>query len=472
MGTFDEDAVRLKLDGEEIPIVEDYSVHAGVLEVPAQFQITLGHGGLFRHLIAKYGPCTPFTLFIRDHQVQVGETDGGSLAGATATIMQIAGRDSLARLVDTELLDERTFAQKSFADLVKIALEAVGLGDRPLVFDNSANRKAITGREALQLEKKTIAVLTEIGKLGDGLGVEVAETIKGEAGHTYWDVLQPQFRRAGLFLFSTHDGGFVLGRPNGAQQPTTRILRRRGNDNNQVSVLGRPDWHHSVVRRYSEAIVIGRAGGGKHGRSEVLGRYIDEEMVAILNRNPADRADGGKRRKPKVIRDSHVSTPDQANALARRVIAESRRSAWHLSYTVAGHSAPAIGGGRAVWQPDTVVEVIDDELGIEGPMYVESVAFSRRPETTTVLNLMRLEDLVYAEDVPQKLRHKRGVVPPKDPPQPFVIPWTTDPDIAERIKILVASQRLSDQGDPFAVLAPIDKPLIDNPEARRVLIPK
>jgi prophage tail gpP-like protein len=54
---------------------------------------------------------------------------------------------------------------------------------------------------------------------------------------------------------------------------------------------------------------------------------------------------------------------------------------------------------RAVWAPDTVVRVLDDEHGISGDFWIEGVTFrgSSSHGTTTELTLMRPEDLVFGE---------------------------------------------------------------------------
>jgi hypothetical protein len=88
-----------------------------------------------------------------------------------------------------------------------------------------------------------------------------------------------------------------------------------------------------------------------------------------------------------------------------------------------------------IWQPDTVVDVVDDELGVEGPMYVESVKFRRTPHTETELHLMRIEDLEFAEEAPDakkkpKLVARPGVVPQFGP----IVLRATSPD-GSRVEI-------------------------------------
>ncbi len=414
MPGFVEDEVRLKLDGHEVPIVKEYHVAAGILEVPAQFSLTCGHNRLFRELAAMFPPETPFELYINDIKVQSGEIDSIDPSGV-ATEARFGGRDYLRRLVDQDIENERTFAEKTFAELVRIALDDVGLNDRDVLFSNEANRKAITGAQTIEqlATPQTEEVQTETGSQAGSIIVK--KSIKAEIGNNWFQFITEQNRRAGLFLWSDRDGHFVLTRPNGNQAPIYRIMRTEDGSAG-VSTLGVPTFSHNTTRRFSECVVYGRGGGGKNGRGKVKGNYIDEEMVAILNLDPADRADGGKRKKRRIIKDTKCRTIEQCKLLAMRTIAESRRQGWRLSYTVPGHSTPALrGGGRLIWQPDTVVEVADKELGIEGPMYIENVEFNRTPHTHSVLRLMRCEDLIFAEEVAEKPLHrlapKVGVVP-------------------------------------------------------------
>jgi hypothetical protein len=44
-----------------------------------------------------------------------------------------------------------------------------------------------------------------------------------------------------------------------------------------------------------------------------------------------------------------------------------------------------------------MVEVDDDELGIRGLFYIESVTHTRGPHTESTVHLMRPEDLIFAD---------------------------------------------------------------------------
>src|SRR5262249_5014781 len=138
--------------------------------------------------------------------------------------------------------------------------------------------------------------------------------------------------------------------------------------------------------RYSEIKVFGRGGGRRHGRSTIRGAAIDAEMQAL----------GYKRLK--TIRDANVENNAEAEFYAMRKVAEFARAGFLLRYVVAGHRIPTLrGGGRAVWTPDTCVEVDDDIHGLRGTFWLESVEF-RRPPTTTTLALLRPEHLVFGAD--------------------------------------------------------------------------
>lgn len=409
---FHDDIVRLKLGGIECPIAINYAVNAGVMNVPAAFEMTLGHAGLMSDLYASFPPYTPFELWIRDVKVQSGEVDALTPTGDEGSALTIRGRDMLKWLVDHPIESERSFAEKSFLDLTLLALETVGLSNTVISLSNDANRKAITGTS--QSSQTTTFVDDQNATQTSTKTETVTKKLKANVGDSWWDFLAEQYRRAGLFLWADVDGNFVLTKPNGTQAPLYRILRRRDRDREPgvVNVLGQPSFSHDVTQRYTECRVHGRGDGGKDGHGKVSARHFDEEMIALLNPNPADRANGGKRRKPQIIHDDKVRTIKQATFLARRKMAESRRAGWKLSYTVAGHSTQALrGGGLAIWQPDTVIEVIDDDLGIEGPMYIESVEYRRAPQTTTTLNLLRVEDLIFAEEdvTAQKAGKRKGL---------------------------------------------------------------
>ena len=424
-----EDQFRLVVGGSEVPIISAYSVHAGVFEVPATFDMTVGHSGLMVDLLHGFAEFTPFELYVNDVRVMVGEIDELSGTSGNKTELKVTGFDRLARLTTTKIDSERSFSEETFASLTEKALAEVGLADVSLYSSNLANRKAITGSvrsvagptiesqqtpgqppaqgfrvvngQLVPLPPPPTTPNSSAPTVAAKRAQVVLNSLTMESGTTWWDFLIAQYARGGLFLWADVFGSFVLATPDGKQAPLYRLVRRRGvnGEPGEVTFLGQPDFRRSTRNRYSEIRVQGRKGTGPNGRGQVEGVVYDEEMIALLNPEPADRANGGKRKKINVYPDPKCKTNAQAKFLALRKMAQSRRDGCSLSYTVSGHTVNAIsGGGRLVWQPDTVVQVFDEDLGIDEPYYLDSCSYSRGPKSMTRLNLMRCEDLLFGEE--------------------------------------------------------------------------
>ena len=60
--------------------------------------------------------------------------------------------------------------------------------------------------------------------------------------------------------------------------------------------------------------------------------------------------------------------------------ADDRRDGYNITYTVSGHTIPALNGrtanDRAVWCVDTVVDVVDDEYGFMARCILRKCSFS------------------------------------------------------------------------------------------------
>lgn len=417
------DRVRLVLGDEELLITESYDIRQGVLTQPSAFSLRLGHGGLAKTLREKCPPRTRFQVLIGDALRFTGWTDGYRLAGqGNATEVTFNGRDILARLNDAYIRADKTYTNRTYGDLVFSVIKDA-TGEATVIADkNVDNRLTQAGLNAVGGagasggvgQKRAPIIATSFQ---DGLGqaltqivtdavaasksdasikekiastkAKQAGTMLAKAGERYYDFLKKELDRAGLCLWATADGeAYVLAFPDGNQAPIAALVRRRGTSGNIVNVLS-ATYTNDTSKRFSECIVLARGGGKKTGRTTSTAAYVDAEMKAM----------GFD--KPLVIRDAKCSNAAQAEFLARREIAKANRVGVNYQCTVAGHTFPTLRTGeRGVWTPDTVVYLQDDEFGIEGPWYVEQVAFHRNPHTTTELTLLRIQDLVFAEDPP------------------------------------------------------------------------
>lgn len=374
-GTLD-DRVRLYLAGHEIPITISYEVQRAVLTQPSTFSARLGWGGVTKNLLSVLVPGTPFELKINDALMFTGVLDKRGASGDTgATTLAIYGRDSLAPLHDAFITEEKDYSDYTYADLVDAALQVTIDRSYAVVYSNAANRKLTTG-VGIPSDPDAPSQQTKKAK----------RALKSHIGERWYEFVKRELDRAGLFLWAGADGNYILSAPKTDQAPAYRILRRRGETRNAVSVTS-ASFNDDTVGRYTEAVLFGGGGGRKLGHAKIKGTQTDAEMVSY----------GFKR--PLVIRDAHVSTPEQAEFFARRKLAETRRAGWALSYTVSGHTIPSLldSGARATWCPDTMVNVQDEEFGIEGDFYIEKVVYRRSPATTCDLTLSRPADLVFGK---------------------------------------------------------------------------
>jgi prophage tail gpP-like protein len=390
------DQVRLVLGGEELAIVEKYEIREGVLNQPSSFSLTLGHGGLAAELLAKYPPNTQFQLFIGPAPVQYGYTTGPSTGDSGgATSVTFAGKDLGGRIHKAFINSDLSFpADRTYKELFEAALKAVGLEGAFIHPDNNANRKAHVGKDVVTTAPTVDEITLEDGSTSlqtvPGTSRTVYRTVKAKLGTRWGEFLKSVFDRAGLFWWADASGGFVITSPNPNQDPVARIVRRRLHTNAPVNVI-RHSFRNDIDQRFTKCVVYGQGGGRNFGRTKNQSEWIDEEMSRFL---------GGADVQPLHYHDTKSRSPQQAAAMARRKIAEVNRNGWQLNYTLAGHTAPSlIGGGdsRAVWTPDTMVEVDDEELNIKGLFYVEACTHIRNPDSQTTVHLMRPQDLIFAD---------------------------------------------------------------------------
>lgn len=391
-----DDRVRLNLGGDDVLIAESYEVRASILSQPAQFSLRLGQGSLIAPLLEKYPPYTPFKLYIGTVLQQTGFIDGLHAEGSTgATELTITGQDALMVLHRNEIEAEISLNDDTYTSLTKRALTACGLDPNNLVTSAQADRNLRTGVRVTETGEPTSPdqVITDNTTGTDDstttIGV-VTKKIQTRLGERWFEFVRRYLDRAGLFLWAGADGKFILSAPNPNQKPVYKIVRRRGQDRNAVNVIT-ASFSNDTRGRHTVAVICGRSGGGKHGRAKAITATTDDEMV-----NWTKDGIGTGTQIVLVVRDANVHTNEQADFLGHRKIAEERRSGYQISYTLSGHTTPTIGGkSRAVWAPDTIVSVEDDEFGINDDFWIESVEYRRGPETTTTIRLMRKIDLVF-----------------------------------------------------------------------------
>lgn len=372
--------VKIILGDAEVFIAEGYQVTMGVVQQPCAFAVDLGDNAVVNHIIDKYPPNTKFELHVGGVTQFVGRTDGWTVSGGPGgTRVVLRGRDSMAPIWDGYPTSEKSWDKITCAELTeKVLDETIGKGKWTLELGNEAHRQAISGTKTRERKAS--------GRFAKSAS---KKTVQSKLGmNWYSDLLKPALDRWGLFLMATEkENAFVLTTANSDQESYAQITRKRGAITNLVESYS---YKNEPTRRFSQIDVHGRRGGGKEARSKIVVSLVDDEM-----------SEYGYYR-PLVISDEKCTTEEHAMFLARRTASELRRQAWSLEYQLRGHVTEGINSrladGYVLWSPDTVVQIEDEDIGISGPHYLESVMFSAQPQANTTLRFMRPDDVLYGTD--------------------------------------------------------------------------
>lgn len=384
-----QDIVSLVLGGETVIQSESYQVKSAILTQPSAFSMRLGTGDSLAKLLAKYPPNTPFQLKINDITYQTGRTDSRGSAATGHDELVLGGRDLLSVIHDGSIPEEFTLSDPTYGDMIKKVLVTNGLTDAALVGSNAANRGMMCGtKRDLELEGPRDALGEKVENEAKGVPDRKLEAHFGERWLEY---IHRHIGHAGLFLWSAADGKtFILSEPNPSQVPLYQLLRKYKTTNgvsNACTIISET-FNDDTVGRCSECRVYTRGASKKKGRQQAQGIAHDKEMV------------GYGFTRVHVEKDVNAKTPKRAEFWARKWVAESIRRGWRLSYKVYGHTTKSMIGEHVCWTPDTVVYVDDEKLGLRGNYYIEGVTFDASPHTTTTLDLMRIDSLIFSDKVP------------------------------------------------------------------------
>lgn len=409
-----EDDVQLKIgDAGTLYLAESYDVRqAFFTSSPNVWAVRLGVATGQKQLLELTKPRTPIELYVGGTLQQTGWSDGyeadADANGGTTVTMH--GRDAMADLHDAYVRADRHFKNMSFLELTNAVLtEAVGPNFTLFDKGNSGNRlKATGGSNTPAAKGNAPAVITPALTSAQG------KDLRAKFGEKWRDFLGKQLGRAGIFLITGVAGEFILCAPDTKQKPMCRILRESGKTRNMVSVR-KARLKNTSTTRFAFYEVHGRKGGTATNGIAIPPDAPEDVKAALI----AAAATGSKRMStsfadPEMVawgyppsrayahKDPNATSVKQALFYARKRCAEDRRANWQLSYEVSGHTTPALGSGKRVtWAIDTMVEVYDEDFGINGNFWIESVQFKRDSNgTTTNLVLMRPEDLIFGEPSP------------------------------------------------------------------------
>jgi prophage tail gpP-like protein len=417
----DADQVSIRIDGQLWEGWTSWTLTRGILQQPSTFSFTVGSGDLSRQLMARLEPFLPVQMFIGSTPVFTGELEDPSIGGGSATEVTVQGRDLMYRLVKNSVLDERQFGSPTYFELTREVMDLAGMSSVKLVGSNEANREKVTRVKASARPAKDITETLETGMLGrDGAKVTYNK-ITGKLGQSWFDFLVSQYRRIGLYLWSAGDGTMILCRPTANQDPVYEIRRERGLLRTQTNAM-RPSFANRTSGRHAMVRVFGKGWPDKKGQRTLYGDWPDFEMYSLGDKSVL------------TMHDSACKTTYDCQHRAKRHIAEERRTNRTLSYPLSGLTIPSLRdtSRMAIWSPDTVVKVSDDEIqwsgdpdnrregaggdianvgeGLHEDMYVEKVEMKGSAAgTTTTVHLMRGVDIYYLGEENEQYEHGTAV---------------------------------------------------------------
>lgn len=425
-----EDRVYLVLNGQEIEKADGYDIEIGMLTQPSRFSFRIGHAGLVRDFLQKFPPRSPFELQIRSvsNAQQITQFTGfidGRRADGPNSQVAFRGRDTLAPLHDSFAIADKNYGKGvTYLQLVEQVLREAGVDDPKISDATNADISKKTGSSVVpdSTKVRSAGVKKKTTKV-----THHPPTIKAGEGH--YPFLKRILDRAGLILLSASDGSFILTAPDPNKAPMYRLVNRRdrprGGGATDGSITSSPfsrggpsdlankdrafapgtvityDYDDDTIDRYTGIVVYGRSVGPNYDISKSRARAFDYDMLNLGFT------------KLRAYIDSNVSSPEEAEFYARRILSEKLRNGHFLSYTVAGHTTKQMGqNSRIVWSRDTTVLVEDHELGFGvdnvgsqsngnggAPHYIEHVSFwGDVNESHTVLRLMRPEDCLFFDE--------------------------------------------------------------------------
>lgn len=379
-----DEKVSLILGGSELLVAEEYSVEAKIFTQPSAFRLRVGGKEAARALRTKFPPNTPFILRVAGRPQKTGTTDGYHVTqDAQGTRFDLDGRDVVSRLVDYDIAKEFSLQRPTVLQVINRALADTGLKADVRADASASRRKAVGGTTAYRVTEDRTGrwVVVEEADADQG-GTNSA--VKGKIGQSYYQWLKSYLDREGIYMWGDGEGNLVVAAPDGDQPPSYVLERSEEGSPGIISA----ELHLTTAGRHAQAIIYSREGGGKHARSQLRASVYDPEMFGFGYENPL------------AIRDPKIRNLEQGRLFAERKLATERRASFRLQYTVRGHTTRAPDGSTVVWAPDTVVDVRDKLLGIEGAHYVEGVTWrgATTGGTTTILDLVRVADLPRGED--------------------------------------------------------------------------
>lgn len=297
-----------------------------------------------------------------------GRDNGGLLASASVDPrLAITSETTLVRMVEQMV---EPFGMTVITEPVLARELLTGLSQ-----SETAARLARQRARAAGTHGSTSSARARRGR-GGLIGADVQRVPMREArphvGETVWEFIDRHCRRFGVMPWIDPRGRLILGAPDYDQEPLFRLRRVLGGDGNEPNNILEGGFTEGWSELASEVTVYGRSHGSDASRSRFVG-HATNPLVHVY--------------RPVVLQDASCLSSEEAQRRAEAEIGAQKEEAFSLEYEVAHH-----GQGSRLYAVDTVIDVLDEEVGIEGLFYCAARTFtaSRKEGAKTRLRLVPL----------------------------------------------------------------------------------
>lgn len=428
------DFVSLEVSGERIDTWTKYTVDSDLLTDADAFHLTVelgGRGDDFKdeflratRLLRENAACQ---LFIgadvhggaRTRALQLtGYIDRAriSVTRERGAVIEVTGRDKAGVLGDSAAspsLIREASAGATFADVARAAVAPWSI---QVISDQSAARTILTGAAGLTPEQRlrveqaraqgidarfmTQHIMREAQRVGRPIdeytgtsasararrrsssgrvGSDVERERIGEAaphpGESIWGFLHRHAERLHIQMWMSPDGKLILGTPDYSQPSRYRFVRRFTNDPTDPNNFSDGTAERDGSELFSKVTVYGHTRSRDERRSPFRA-VVKNDTVPF--------------RRTKIVQQQDVSSQEEAEAAAHRVMREGIAMSEVLTVDADDH-----GQGRYLYAIDTMADVVDEYSEIDGPRYVIGRTFERTRDrgTRTQLKLIQPDSL-------------------------------------------------------------------------------
>lgn len=350
----------------------EYDITTDMMEPADQF--TMSIAPISKEIWNLVVPDAPIQVWLDDAPVLNGFIGSRQrrLSRTGGSVIEIQGMDKGGRLT-RESMDLIAFKQKTLGQLVQ---ECVEPWFDSVVFSNDRNRNLLRGRRTKKVPNPLANMVNQATgtRVGDVLfPTSVTVTVDGlksakdaprkvAPGQSRWEVIAEWLEGSGLIAWSSGDGEeFVIGVP-AYNQPAQWRFVLPGPEIKSPTAEHAIDWNwtESTEERYSQIQVVGavRGSSSNYGKKMVKNAGVATDGPGLLGTGGAFSA-----RKTLVIQDDSIRNRAQAEKRAEHEMALRDGSGETLEILMPGHGQLQVEGKPpTLYCPDTVAEVVDDEM--------------------------------------------------------------------------------------------------------------